>query len=286
MGGEVGPAVGDQELELVRQQGAERGDDLLGGDLGADGKQRQPQAPAGAVIGQDQDRDPGRLGGGRRQGCLQLLLLRQPLGILLLAPGEGGLALGPQQRASWSSAATIGGPVPRRPVRGTEPGAPLAAGGLPGGVLLLALLEDLRPLRGPAAPLLPQRAARPLLRRLPVAAPPGGARRRAPGARRGSPHELPHGRAIGASPGPRTPGPARSAAASPARGRSPLITSRPDDPLTAGRRCAASCVAGTKHRSTLRVWPGSSAVRFWPLGPPFWPAAPARATARRRAGCA
>jgi hypothetical protein len=39
VGGEVGAAVGDQELEFVWQQSAERGDDLLGGDLGADGKE-------------------------------------------------------------------------------------------------------------------------------------------------------------------------------------------------------------------------------------------------------
>lgn len=66
----------------------------------------------------------------------------------------------------------------------------------------------------------------------------------------------------------------------------PLITSRPDDPLTAGRRCANSCVVGTKHRSTLRVWPGSSAVRLWPLGPPFAPLALALSINPRRGGCA
>ena len=36
---------------------------------------------------------------------------------------------------------------------------------------------------------------------------------------------------------------------------------RPEEPLPAGSFSANSCVAGTKHRSTLRVCPGSSAVR-------------------------
>ena len=66
VGGEVGAAVRDQELELVWEQGAERGDDDLGGDLGAGSEQGQPQALPGTVVGHDQDGDPGRLGGWRR----------------------------------------------------------------------------------------------------------------------------------------------------------------------------------------------------------------------------
>jgi hypothetical protein len=89
--GEVDPAVRDQELELARQQGAECGDDRVGGDLGAGGEQRQAQALAGTVVGQDQDRDPRGLGGGRRQRCLPVLLVRQPLGLLLLAAREDDL---------------------------------------------------------------------------------------------------------------------------------------------------------------------------------------------------
>ena len=43
-------------------------------------------------------------------------------------------------------------------------------------------------------------------------------------------------------------------------GRSTI--SRPEEPLTAGNLTLTACVAGTKHRSTLRVWPGCSALRL------------------------
>lgn len=87
-----------------------------------------------------------------------MLLVSQPPGLLLLTLREGGLALGPQQPLVLGG--PKGGPVRGAPARGTEPSASFAAGRLPGGVLLLAPREDLRPLRGPAAPLLPQGAVR------------------------------------------------------------------------------------------------------------------------------
>jgi hypothetical protein len=68
LGGDVGATVRNQELQFGRQQGTERGDDLLGGELGASDKARQTQALAGAVIGQDQDGDPRWLGCRGRQG--------------------------------------------------------------------------------------------------------------------------------------------------------------------------------------------------------------------------
>ena len=43
-------------------------------------------------------------------------------------------------------------------------------------------------------------------------------------------------------------------------GRSTI--SRPEEPLTAGNLTLTACVAGTKRRSTLRVWPGCSALRL------------------------
>ncbi len=68
--------------------------------------------------------------------------------------------------------------------------------------------------------------------------------------------------------------------------RTRSTTSRPDEPLTAGR--FASLVvrtAGTKQRSTFSVWPGSSAVRVREVKPLFSPLSLGWARERRRGGC-
>ena len=139
-------------------------------------------------------------------------------------------------------------------------------GGLPGGILLRALLEELHPLHGQLALLRPVRAACCLCRRR-CAQSPRCARGRAPrGARRGSLHELVHGDAIGhllvledlARPAPR--GLARARAWSidhqPARG--PAHRRQPLRHLVSGGDEAEIYIeglAGLVGRAVLAAWP-------------------------------
>ena len=63
------------------------------------------------------------------------------------------------------------------------------------------------------------------------------------------------------------------------------ITSRPEEPLTAGSFSAVSWLAGTKQRSIFRDWPGASAVRTPLSGPLFSPHSRLGARVRRLGEC-
>jgi hypothetical protein len=93
IGGKMRPAVGDQELEIRRQQPAQRIHHLVRGEGGTRREQGQLQALAGAVVGQDQDGDPLSAGGLRSQACPQVLALSPPGRVLGLPLPQGLLPL-------------------------------------------------------------------------------------------------------------------------------------------------------------------------------------------------
>jgi hypothetical protein len=78
LGGKVGATVGNQKLEVGRQQGSQSFDDHCRGHLGAGDKERQFNALATTVIGDDQDGNPGADGRTLRQVFTQPLPLRPP----------------------------------------------------------------------------------------------------------------------------------------------------------------------------------------------------------------
>jgi hypothetical protein len=75
---EMRATVGNEELQLGGEEGTERLDDQGGCHLGAGNEEGQAQALAGAVVGEHQDSNPGRLVLLRRAAFPQALTLLAP----------------------------------------------------------------------------------------------------------------------------------------------------------------------------------------------------------------
>ena len=143
LGGKVGAAVGNQKLKVGRQQGSQRFDDHGSGHLGACDKERQCNALATTVIGDDQDGNPGADGRTLRQVFTEPLPLRPPRPIFAPPARQDHAALdaahAPAElvgRLGQHGAASCGAALGRA-LLGT---VMLAAGCLPRGIFPLALL--------------------------------------------------------------------------------------------------------------------------------------------------
>jgi len=95
LGGNVGSPVGNQKLEVRRQQSPQGCDDHRSGHLGAGYKEWQFNALTTTVIGDDEDGNPGADWRTLRELFTQLLPCRPPSPIFAPASGQDEAALEP-----------------------------------------------------------------------------------------------------------------------------------------------------------------------------------------------